>query len=73
MSQRTIVEINHDIAHIKYAVDALELAECLNRAVASGSYESWDLLERWGFRRITQLHHSTRRKLVTEFGEYQIG
>jgi len=73
MSQRTIVEINHDLAYIRNADDALEFSILLNGAVASGSPESWEPLERWGIKRIVQCHHSSDRKVVTKYAEYHVG
>jgi hypothetical protein len=72
MSQRTIIEVNHDRAHLVGVEDAQRFADALNRAVASGSRESWEPLERWGFKRIVQCHHSDDRKVVTKFAEYPI-
>jgi hypothetical protein len=72
MSQRTIVEINHDRAYVRNEEEAKELARWLNCAVGSGAAEMWEPLERWGIRRIVQLHHSEDRKVVTKYREYKI-
>ena len=70
MSQRTIVEFNHDLTHkIRFST---EFDRLLAIALASGSPDAWRPLERFGLRRIVQLHHSDERKIVTDFGEYPI-
>lgn len=76
MSQRTVVEINHDVPGTVPG-DQGRLYEMLMRAVASGSPESWEPLRRYGFTRITQCHHSEDRKVVVGSGmlvrEYPFG
>lgn len=76
MSQRTIAEINHDIAKIDPG-DMARFAQLWNCAIASGSAESWEPLEHWGIRRVERCHHSEDRKLIVGNGslqrEYQIG
>jgi hypothetical protein len=59
MSNRTIIEINHDFAHTLDSHTAQRLfVIALRLALASGSDERWQALEHFGFRRITQRHHS---------------
>jgi hypothetical protein len=72
MSQRSIIEINHDVPG-QVPGDQGRLYELLMRAIASGSDESWKPLERYGFRRITQCHHSEDRKVVVADREYPFG
>lgn len=63
MSQRSIIEINHDCSHAIAAGPNL-FAELLGRALASGDDRSWDPLKRYGITRIIQVHHSADRKVV---------
>lgn len=72
MSQRSIIEINHDMVGFTLR-DGGRLHQLLLRAVASGSDESWAPLERFGFRRITKCHHSEDRKVVVGDREYPFG
>ena len=60
MSQRTIVEINHDLAYL--TPDEVQLfADKFAVAIASGSPDAWKPLARYGFKRIAQCHHSDKR------------
>ena len=72
MSQRSVVEINHDFAHkLEGADDVRQIfARLLDRALSSGSDESWEPLQRFGVTRITQCHHSEDRKVVVGDREY---
>ncbi len=72
MSQRSIIEINHDYSHV-IARDELRFTQLLLSALASGSDMSWDDLERFGIRRIVQCHHSDDRKVVAFGREFPIG
>jgi hypothetical protein len=65
MSQRSVLEINHDRSH---QIDAAPTAfiVLLNQALASGSDESWEPLRHFGVRRIIQVHHSTDYKVNVE-------
>lgn len=77
MSQRTILEVNHDCAKIDPG-DMARFCSLWNRAIASGDKESWAELElSWGVRQVTCCHHSEDRKLVVGNGslqrEYAIG
>lgn len=65
MSQRTIIEVNHDAARLPNDDSFCEL---WNRAIASGSPESWEPLRVYGITRITQCHHSEDRKVVVGIG-----
>lgn len=68
MSQRTVIEINHDLAHRFH--DRPDLVELIVRALSSGSERDWEPLRSYGIRRIVQLHHTDERKVVTRFAEY---
>lgn len=73
MSQRTIIEVNHDIARVVPG-DVAMFTRLWNAAIGSGSKESWEPLERrWGIRRVVQCHHSADRKAMVGSQEYQIG
>lgn len=72
MSQRSLIEINHDCSH-EIARAPMEFAEHLQRALASGSDRSWEALKRYGITRITQCHHSEDRKVVVADREYPFG
>jgi hypothetical protein len=71
MSQRTIVEINHDFAYLNEAEFEL-FAKRFRAAIGSGSADSWEPLERYGFRRVVQCHHSDERKVVTKHQEFKL-
>lgn len=77
MSQRSILEINHDYFPPNTERLADIFVELLRRALASGSDESWEPLSRFGITRITQCHHSEDRKVVVGAGglkrEYPFG
>jgi hypothetical protein len=57
MSNRTIVEFNHDYAH-RIADAGEPLAKLLDMALSSGAPDLWEALERFGIRRLAQRHHS---------------
>lgn len=60
MSIRTIIEINHDRAHL---IDSARYEFCnlLDLAIRSSSRENWERLERFGVRLILTTHHSDER------------
>ena len=62
---------NHDFGHY-VTENPLEFAKLFYRAIASGSPESWEQLEHYGFHRIVQVHHSDERKVVTKYREYPL-
>lgn len=76
MSQRSILEINHDCFPPNGELAPI-FVEMLRRALASGSDDSWEPLRRFGISRITQCHHSEDRKVVIGKGglkrEYEFG
>lgn len=56
MSNRTLIEINHDRAH---DIDrALEFKSTLYRYLCSGSSDDADLLEMFGVKVIAMRHHA---------------
>jgi hypothetical protein len=66
MSQRSIVEFNHDFAH---EIDdrSEEFIEMLTRALNSGSKESWEnLYYSFHVTRYVQCHHSAVRHVVVD-------
>lgn len=72
MSNRTIIEINHDF------VDAIRrtpmpFAERLWSALQCGADLDWEELRPWGIRRIVETHHSETRKVIVEGREYPVG
>lgn len=73
MSQRSVVEFNHDYAHTIDAKSGDELVVLLVRALSSGSDQAWEPLWKFGIRRIVQLHHSDDRQVVTKYAEYPFG
>lgn len=73
MSQRSILEINHDCSFAINARSADEFVPLLMAALGSGSDRSWTPLERFGIRRIIQCHHSDDRKVVVNGCKYEIG
>jgi hypothetical protein len=70
MSQRSIIEINHDIARLS-PLDISQFMQAWNRAIASGSDDAWAPLKSCGITRITQCHHSEDRKVVVGIGSLQ--
>lgn len=63
MSQRSIIEINHDFTHV-IDREGGRVVDLLLAALASGADRSWQPLERYGIRRIVQAHHTDERKVV---------
>lgn len=63
MSQRTIVEFNHDRCHM-IEVDPELFASMIARALKSGSDREWAPLEHFGIRKGVQCHHSDERAAV---------
>lgn len=72
MSQRSVVEINHDCSFLIEA-DELRFTQLLLQALASGSDRSWEPLKRFGVTRIVQCHHGDDRKVVAHGREYPFG
>lgn len=68
MSQRSVVEFNHDCSHEIDKAPTGAVERLLLRALASGSDEAWEPLRRYGITRVVQLHHSDDRKVVANFG-----
>ena len=56
MSNRTLIEINHDFSH---RLD-VEFLATIDRYLASGSRDDAEALERYGVRVIGMRHHSGR-------------
>lgn len=72
MSQRTVVEFNHDRVH-DIAKDELRFTQLLLRALRQGDAEAWKSLRPFGLTRAVQCHHSDDRKVVVRGHEYPIG
>ena len=72
MSQRTIVEFNHDLVH-RIDEHSLRFTCLIGDALASGSPADWEALEGFGIRRVVQCHHSDERKVVVRGHEYLVG
>lgn len=68
MSQRTILEINHDRS---YEIERKphEFVAALQVALGSGDDRCWKELERFGIRKGTQAHHSIKRGWFTEYNK----
>lgn len=66
MSQRSIIEINHDLAGSGLDTIAGQriFMIALRQAIASGSDRYWEGLKHFGVRRVVQVHHSADRKVV---------
>lgn len=73
MSNRSIVEFNHDYASTINARSADEFVPLLMRALSSGSDREWEPLKKFGIRRVIMAHHSDTRKVVVNKREYEIG
>lgn len=66
MSNRTIVEINHDYAcEIERA--PVNFVVLLVRALSSGEATDWEPLRHYGIRFGVMTHHTTRRSCVTKY------
>lgn len=63
MSQRSILEINHDFSH-EIKAQPERFLQLLGTALGSGSDDCWDRLRGFGITRVVQVHHSTDRKVV---------
>lgn len=72
MSQRTIVEFNHDFAH-DVEDNAEEVGKRLRRAMSSGDPKEWEKLAQFGIQRVVQAHHSDKRSAIVGGYEYPIG
>lgn len=70
MSQRSILEINHDCSHAIDARSADEFVPLLMAALGSGSDRAWEPLKKFGIRRIVQCHHSDECKVKVFGREY---
>lgn len=71
MSNRTIIEINHDLSvHIDMRPEAFITA--LQAFLASSNRRTSHALEEYGFNVIETVHHSTDRKVVIEDREYPL-
>lgn len=69
MSNRSIIELNHDFVHaIKESPD--DFLELLVSALNSGSQDRWEELERFGVKYTATTHHSTAREVVMPWKEY---
>ena len=73
MSQRTVIEINHDVPGMASGELRAKFYDLFMTAIASGSDRSWEPLRRYGFTKITQCHHSEDRKVVVADREYPFG
>lgn len=62
MSNRTILEINHDMWHV-IDKDKIRFAELLVYALGGGGKMQWEDLEQFGIKRIEMMHHSTPASL----------
>ena len=72
MSQRTIVEFNHDFAHKIDAEATGKVEALLYQAMRSGAREYWELLEPYGIRRIVQCHHADERAVIVNGSAYAV-
>lgn len=69
MSNRTIVEFNHDYTH-KIDRDAVTFIRGLLNALRGGDRESWKALESFGVRQAIMAHHSDKRHVVVNERAY---
>jgi hypothetical protein len=69
MSMRTIVEFNHDYAHV-ISGSPEEFVQLLRYALNSGDKREWDELDRFGVRRAVMTHHSSDRAAVVNGDEF---
>lgn len=72
MSQRSIIEINHDRVHEIDAAPAGQVEKLIIRALSGGSDKDWKPLKLFGICRIIQVHHSYDRKIVISQNGVQI-
>lgn len=73
MSNRSIVEFNHDYAATINARSADEFVPLLMRALNNGFDSDWEKLRSFGIKRVIMAHHSDSRKVVINKREYDIG
>lgn len=69
MSNRSIVEFNHDYTH-KIIENRDEFCTALIHALNGASYRHWEVLERYGARLAVTAHHSEDRKVVAYGREF---
>lgn len=62
MSNRTIVEINHDYA-AKIRADEAAFSAALGQALNSDASYAWDALRGFGVTRLASAHHSDEREV----------
>lgn len=71
MSNRTIIEINHDYSH-QIDHERFEFCEALQEVLRdSSSKEGWATLFRFGVVKFVTAHHSDDRHVVVNGHEYQ--
>lgn len=71
MSIRTIIEINHDLSH-RAESDPVEFLSAFMAFTASANPRTAERLERFGFRVVESVHHSTDRKVVIMGKEFPL-
>jgi hypothetical protein len=69
MSMRTIIEFNHDYAHL-ITDEGPEFVAFLRQALNSGSERDWEKLRHFGVRRALMAHHSQERKVSAGGKDY---
>lgn len=62
MSNRTIIELNHDWA-AKIASDPAEAGAALAAALTRNDQPGWDALRQFGMTRIVTAHHTDERNV----------
>lgn len=71
MSNRTIVEFNHDYTH-EIRTDRGSFVSLLIAALNSGSEPEWQALEPYGVRRAVMAHHSDERSVLVNDRKYDL-
>lgn len=66
MSIRTVVEVNHDYGH-HIEEDPAEFARLVRYAINAGDRNTWEELESFGIRFITERHHSDECEVRTKY------
>jgi hypothetical protein len=71
MSNRSIVEFNHDFAH-DIMRDQQGFIDALRFALGHSTEGNWKNLQRFGVTYTTTCHHSDERKVVTKWRGYEL-
>lgn len=69
MSNRTLIEINHDFG---FRMDNPDIARLLGRSVRSNDAQDWEKLEYFGIRKIVTRHHSDKATITLPYATIKL-